>query len=163
MPIPKLLLICLVLSASACGSPIGRGTTLYEQQSYIEAAEVFERTQSRLLGMDPADRARYGLYRGLTLMALGDLRGAERWLDYADAQERAQPGLLASDERAMLTHGRIKSGRATSSELAQTAAALDTGDGCYDGRARRTIISAARATLSIGGFGPEQGPRPYSR
>src|SRR5271157_5898121 len=110
MRVSSLLLVTVAITTIACGSSVGRGTTLYRQQSYIEAAEVFERTQNRLAGMDPVDRARYGLYRGLTLMALGDLRGAERWLDFAEAQERSQPGLLASDERAMLTHGRTDLG-----------------------------------------------------
>jgi tetratricopeptide (TPR) repeat protein len=110
----NLTLICIVITG--CGSSIGRGTTLYQQQSYIEAAEVFERTQSRLTMMDPVERARYGLYRGLTLMALGDLRGAERWLDYAEAQEHGQPGLLAREERAMLTHGRMDLGERRQAE-----------------------------------------------
>jgi len=92
--------------ATGCGSSIGRATSLYHQQNYVEAAEVFERTQNRLAAMDSVDRARYGLYRGLTLMALGDLRGAEPWLDYAEAQQRGQSGLLAQDEREMLTRGR---------------------------------------------------------
>jgi hypothetical protein len=101
-----IFLVAATMAAPACSSSVGRGTTLYEQRSYIEAAEVFERTQNRLVAMDAVDRARYGLYRGLTLMALGDLRGAERWVDYAEAQERAQPGLLSQDERAALTHNR---------------------------------------------------------
>ena len=108
MRFTSLILVCIAMTG--CGSSLGRGTTLYQQQSYIEAAEVFERTQSRLASMDPEERARYGLYRGLTLMALGDVRGAERWLDYAETQERTQPGLLARDERAMLTHGRLDLG-----------------------------------------------------
>lgn len=108
MRFTNLILVCIVMTG--CGSSLGRGTTLYQQQSYIEAAEVFERTQNRLASMDPEERARYGLYRGLTLMALGDLRSAERWLDYAETQERTQPGLLAHDERVMLTHGRTDLG-----------------------------------------------------
>lgn len=100
------LLVGAAMIAAACGSSVGRGAALYRQQNYIEAAEAFERTQNRLATMDAADRARYGLYRGLTLMALGDLRGAERWLDYAEAQQLSQPGLLAEDERALLTKGR---------------------------------------------------------
>jgi hypothetical protein len=103
-----LLLLGSLFVAAGCGSAVGRGTALYRQQNYIEAAEVFERTQNRLATMDLADRARYGLYRGLTLMALGDLRGGERWLDYAEAQQRAQPGLLQEGERALLTRGRIE-------------------------------------------------------
>lgn len=106
MRLDVLLLVGAAMIAAGCGSSVGRGSALYRQQNYIEAAEVFERTQSRLATMDAADRARYGLYRGLTLMALGDLRGAERWLDYAEAQQRSQPELLAEDERALLTRGR---------------------------------------------------------
>jgi hypothetical protein len=93
---------------AACGSSVGRGATLYRQQNYIEAAEAFERTQDRLATMEPGDRARYGLYRGLTFMALGDLRNAERWLDYAELQQRAQPAILAQDERDLLARGRVE-------------------------------------------------------
>jgi hypothetical protein len=93
---------------AACGSSVGRGAVLYQQHNYIEAAETFERTQSRLALMEPGDRARYGLYRGLTFMALGDLRNAERWLDYAELQQRAQPAILAQNERELLHRGRLE-------------------------------------------------------
>jgi len=96
---------CLAVTL-ACSSAVGRGTTLYQQQNYIEAAEAFERTQERLVTMKPVERARYGLYRGLTFMALGDLRGAERWLDYADGQQRTQPSLLPAKERDLLARAR---------------------------------------------------------
>ena len=98
----------LALAMAACGSSVGRGTTLYQQQNYIEAAETFERTQNRLALMEPGDRARYGLYRGLTFMALGDLRNAERWLDYAELQQRGQPAILALNERDLLRRGRLE-------------------------------------------------------
>jgi tetratricopeptide (TPR) repeat protein len=98
---------CVVLPLSlACGSAVGRGTSLYQQQNYIEAAEAFERTQGRLATMQPDERARYGLYRGLTFMALGDWKGAERWLDYSEALQRTQPNLLPADERQLLARGR---------------------------------------------------------
>ena len=100
--------ICIALILSACGSSVGRGTVLYQQQNYIEAAEAFERTQDRLTVMDPGDRARYGLYRGLTFMALGDLRNAERWLNYAELQQRSQPGIIAQNERDLLHRGRLE-------------------------------------------------------
>ncbi len=99
---------CVVLLLVACGSAIGRGTTLYQQHNYVEAAEVFERTQDRLATMEPADRARYGLYRGLTFMALGDLRNAEHWLDYAESQQHVFLGSLAQNERGLLNHGRLE-------------------------------------------------------
>jgi tetratricopeptide (TPR) repeat protein len=85
---------------------VGRGTSLYQQQNYIEAAEAFERTQGRLATMLPVERVRYGLYRGLTFMALGDWKGAERWLEYAEGLQRKQPNILPTDERLLLVRGR---------------------------------------------------------
>lgn len=109
MRTPILLLLASVLSCAGCGSScIGRGVALYEERNYIEAAEAFERTQNRLATMQPVERVRYGLYRGLTLIELGDLRGGERWLDYADAQQRVQPNLLEADERVLLARGRVE-------------------------------------------------------
>jgi len=102
-----LLLLGAILFTAGCGSCVGRGVALYQERSYIEAAEAFERTQSRLSTMETADRARYGLYRGLTFIALGDLRRGEQWLDYAEAQQQARPNLLGQDERAMLARGRV--------------------------------------------------------
>ncbi len=99
--------VTALLLSTGCGSPVSRGTVLYRQQNYIEAAEAFEHTQGRLVAMEPVERARYGLYRGLTFIALGDLRGAERWLDYAEAMQRAQPTLLPVEDRALLARARL--------------------------------------------------------
>lgn len=103
-----LVLATLLVTAGCGGSCVGRGVSLYEERNYIEAAEAFERTQNRLATMKPVERVRYGLYRGLTLLALGDLRGGERWLDYADVQQRLEPVVLPDEERAMLAHGRTE-------------------------------------------------------
>lgn len=101
-----LIALGTALSTFACGSPIGRGTTLYQQQNYIEAAEAFERTEDRLATMQAGDRIRYGLYRGLTFMQLGDLRGAEHWLDYAQTEQSKQLQALTADELQLLQRGR---------------------------------------------------------
>ncbi len=94
-------LLCLVLWG--CGaSYVGRGVDLYEDRRYVEAAEVFERTERRLEEEGMAERARYGLYRGAALFELGDRRRAERWLGYAFDVEREFPGSLDDEERALL-------------------------------------------------------------
>lgn len=86
-----------------CGaSYVGRGVDLYEDRRYVEAAEVFERTERRLPDEGMAERARYGLYRGAALFELGDRRRAERWLGYAFDVEREFPGSLDASERALL-------------------------------------------------------------
>lgn len=91
------------LLSGACGSHyVARGADLYAGGHYIEAAEVFERTEPRLDASSEEERARYGLYRGATLLALGDLPRAELWLAYSKKAARTDDGALSSDERVML-------------------------------------------------------------
>lgn len=70
------------LCVSACGSAVSRGAEFYTQGRYIDAALVFEHTEGSLQGYSDADRARYGLYRGATLLALGYAKEAGHWLNY---------------------------------------------------------------------------------
>ena len=89
----------------ACGSYVKRGSALYADGRYIEAAEVFERTEHRLSKSSPREQASYGLYRGLTLLVLGDYAAAHRWLAFAYDVERANPGALRGDRRQLLDRG----------------------------------------------------------
>jgi len=100
------LLACVVaVTLFACEGYVRRGSTLYADGRYIEAAEVFERTEARLPESTRREQAEYGLYRGMTLLVLGDLKNARRWLSYAYDLERAQPGTLRTDRRALLDRG----------------------------------------------------------
>ncbi len=100
------LLVCVApFFFWGCASYVQRGSALYGEGHYVEAAEVFERTEHRLSEADNRDSAQYGLYRGLTLLALGDLRSSHRWLSYAYNVERGVPGSLEPRERAMLDQG----------------------------------------------------------
>jgi hypothetical protein len=99
----RLLPLLLAIPISGCGGHyVTRGADLYSDGRYVEAAEVFERTQQRLASSDPDEQARYGLYRGATLFVLGDFAHAQSWLTYAYDVERSHPGSLPSDERAFL-------------------------------------------------------------
>lgn len=100
-----LALVLLVGLVSACSGYVKRGSALYADGRYIEAAEVFERTEARLDESNPRQQAEYGLYRGLTLLVLGDAPGARRWLSYAYAVEQSHPGVLRGNRRALLDHG----------------------------------------------------------
>ena len=92
-----------VAGASACAAPyVNRGATLYEHGRYIEAAEVFERTEYRLAESPDGERARYALYRGLTFVQLGDLGHARLWLSYAYQVERKEPGTLGKAELGII-------------------------------------------------------------
>lgn len=99
------------LVLGACSGYVKRGSSLYADGQYIEAAEVFERTEQRLPESSPREQAEYGLYRGMTLLVLGDLRNAHRWLAYAYEVERAFPGSLRSDRRALLDRGWFELGQ----------------------------------------------------
>lgn len=88
----------------ACGGHVSRGHALYDGGYYVEAAEVFERNERRLSDWPPQKRAAYGLYRGMTLLQLGDLQGAARWLAYARWVASENPEALGSREVALLTH-----------------------------------------------------------
>ncbi len=92
----------LALLLFACTFYVHRGSDLYYQGRYIEAAQVLEQTETRLVEADPVERAEYGLYRGATLLRLGDLDGAARWLEYARMWESRHPGALSSEQRDLL-------------------------------------------------------------
>jgi tetratricopeptide (TPR) repeat protein len=98
----ELLIAAVVMGAAACSSYVKRGSNLYADGRYVEAAEVFERTEHRLKDSSPRECAEYGLYRGLTLLVLGDLPNAHRWLTYAYQVERVHPGSLRGNGRALL-------------------------------------------------------------
>lgn len=86
----------------ACTHYVGRGSDLYYQGRYIEAAHVLEMSERQLRGADADDRATYGLYRGATLFRLGDLDGARRWLEYSEQLSVSRPAMLSPRERELL-------------------------------------------------------------
>lgn len=88
---------------NACGGHfVTRGTALYEDAHYVEAAEVFEQTEDRLAHCSNDERARFGLYRGATFLKLGDTAHAARWLGYARSIVKLDPDSLDSDDLALL-------------------------------------------------------------
>jgi len=103
--------VLLVGCVAACESHVRHGSALYADGRYIEAAEVFERTEHRLAQYTPRERAEYGLYRGMTLLVLGDLGAARRWMTYAYEVERQSPGTLRSDRRSLLDRGWFELGQ----------------------------------------------------
>lgn len=103
-----LLVVAVLGLGVGCSGYVKRGTALYADGRYIEAAEVFERTEHRLNESNPKQQAEYGLYRGLTLLVLGDTGGARRWLSYAYQVERANPGILRGNRRSLLDRGWVE-------------------------------------------------------
>ena len=100
------LLLCIGLCA--CSGHVQRGQTLYGDGQYVAAAEVFEQTEPRLEEEQPRKQCEYGVYRGLTLMALGDLHGAETWLAYAEQIVSQNPSAQTPELAALLQRGRTQ-------------------------------------------------------
>lgn len=97
------LLLALALATSGCGARyVNHGTDLYQSGRYVEAAEVFERTEERLAQSTPSERARFGLYRGATFLKLGDAPHAARWLGYARGIAKQDPDALGRDDLRLL-------------------------------------------------------------
>jgi tetratricopeptide (TPR) repeat protein len=98
-----LALCAMCLALVGCGgSSLNRGANYYSERRYIDAAQVFEHAEPELGGYDDAQRARYGLYRGATLLELGDMAEAERWLLFGHQLAAKNPGALSGSERAEL-------------------------------------------------------------
>jgi hypothetical protein len=100
------LTVCIgVLGTAACARPLERGEALYEGGRYVEAAETFEVTESRLPELSPDSCATFGLYRGLTYVKLGDVENARKWLAYSYSVEQKSPGMLLPEQRRLLDRG----------------------------------------------------------
>lgn len=93
------------MGMTACTGAVRRGSALYAEGRLVEAAEVFEHSESRLEEEDNPARAEYGLYRGLTLLGLGDEVGAKQWLRYAVRIDEKDPKALHEYDRALLARG----------------------------------------------------------
>ncbi len=94
--------LALALTAGCGRSSVTRGVDMYAEGNYVGAAEYFEHTQKRLDIAEPEERARYGLYRGATLLSLGDFSAADHWLSYALQESRKNPEALTEEESQML-------------------------------------------------------------
>lgn len=93
----------VALALGACGSHyVSRGASLYGDGHYVEAEEVFERTEGRLAESTSSERARFGLYRGATFLKLGDPVHAARWLGYARSVVSSDPDALGTADVALL-------------------------------------------------------------
>ena len=96
----------LALSGCSANHYVQRGADLYGEGRFVEADEVFERSEPRVAAAPRDQRAAYAAYRGATFVALGDLRHAQQWLDMAAQIEREHPGTLRPSERAFLDGAR---------------------------------------------------------
>ena len=106
-------------------SAVTRGADFYQQGRYIDADQLLEQTEPLLASWSVSERARYGLYRGSTYLALGDLPMAQRWLRYGAALDASTLDELSLSERQLLS----ESVRAVGGPAALNAASSGTAAG----------------------------------
>lgn len=109
-------------------SAVTRGADFYQQGRYIDADQLFEQNEPLLASWEVTERARYGLYRGLTYLALGDLSMARRWLRYGAMLDAAALERLTPAERDLLFESlRAVGGPAAALNTASSGAAAGAG------------------------------------
>ena len=92
--------IALGVLAGGCSSPLTEARTSFEEGRYPDAAAQFRATPPTTL--EGTELFQYALYRGLTHLALGDARPAERWLLLAKRLEDGAPSVATDEERGRL-------------------------------------------------------------
>ncbi len=117
-----LLASSFLLFLIGCGGYLGHAQRAYQDGRYLEVAENLGDHEDEVPALSPRKQVSYGLYRGLSLMRLGDRDGAERWLDFAEQIEAKQPGTLRPEEKRELTAAR---GRLAKSSIAIEEPAQD--------------------------------------
>lgn len=84
---------------------MARAKRAYEDGRFLEASEKLADREPDVGELSPRKQADYGIYRGLSLMMLGDARGAQQWLTFAYEVERLHPGTIEPEQRAVLDRG----------------------------------------------------------
>ncbi len=83
----KALVLGGVLLTGACTVYVNRAESAYNEGRYLEVAEQLAKREAEVRQLGERDRARYGLYRGLALLKLGQYDDAKRWLGLAQEQK----------------------------------------------------------------------------
>jgi hypothetical protein len=115
-----------LLFALGCGSYLGSAQRAYQDGRYLEVAENLGGHEAEVPRLEPAKQAHYGLYRGLSLMRLGDHDAATHWLDFAADVEKKRPGSLLPAQRRELEDARDKLAKTVELEQTTTTLASDT-------------------------------------
>jgi len=99
--------VCVLVAAAllGCSGYLGRAKRAYSEGRYLESAERLEKHEPDVRELSPRKQIDYGIYRGLSLMMLGDYVGAEMWLTYAREVAAQAPGELTPNQKAVMERG----------------------------------------------------------
>lgn len=92
----------VLIACLGCGSSLSTAVGELDAGRLPEADQRFRALEPDVPELSARDRARYALYRGLTHLALGDAREAERWLAALKRAHDADAACLDATERGRL-------------------------------------------------------------
>ncbi len=96
--------VALSAGAAGCAGPLARAEAQFADGMYPDAERSLRSLEAESRAWSDPSRAEYALYRGLTLLALGDRERGARWLREARAIDVAHPGSLRpADARRLET------------------------------------------------------------
>jgi hypothetical protein len=98
----KLHWLLLAGLLGGCGTPLSEARTSFDEARYPEATAAYRALAGAVPSFDEPELFEYALYRGLSHLALGDARPAERWLLCAKRLSEASPELATEDQRGRL-------------------------------------------------------------
>jgi len=98
-------LVLWLCTLAACGGALAEGQSQFDRGSYPAAKQTFAAAENESRAWSETKRARFALYRGLTLGALGDQAQAGVWLREAKSIEDGHPGSLTPEEAQRLHLG----------------------------------------------------------
>lgn len=116
----------VLLFSLGCGSYLGNAQRAYQEGRYLEAAENLGNHESDVVRLEPAKQANYGLYRGLSLLKLGDHDAASQWLGFAAGIEKKRPGSLQPAQRRELENAQGQLAKSTEAEHPTNDMAMTT-------------------------------------
>jgi hypothetical protein len=96
------LLLVAVFTLASCGGPLADAEGQFHKGQYPAAHQALLALESASRCWSTTDRATYALYRGLTLLALGDRGRAAMWLFEAKVVEDERPGSLSGSDARRL-------------------------------------------------------------
>jgi hypothetical protein len=99
----RLCALFLALCTCGCASPLAPARQAFDEARYPDAIAGYRALRRELPELSPRQLFEYALYRGLSHLALGDARPAERWLLVAKRLAEASPGLPSSEEQGRLS------------------------------------------------------------
>ena len=100
--LPSSAPVALAWLLLACSSPLTRARSSFDQARYPDAVAEYQAVRPQLPRLGRLERFEYALYRGLSHLALGDARAAQRWLTVAKRISEQSPELLTSDQEGRL-------------------------------------------------------------